>query len=64
MEKWAKRESLPEYFQAGIRWAFFSPIRCHAILWGSSPEYEMAEKDSTNDEAVGYEVTGGTWKNY
>ena len=23
----------------------------------------MAEKDSTNDEAVGHEVTGGTWKN-
>jgi len=23
----------------------------------------MAEKDSTNDEAVGYEGTGGTWNN-
>jgi len=26
-----------------------------------SPEYETAEKDSTNDKAVGYEETGGTW---
>ena len=42
-----------------LRYLLANPL---IILWGSSPEYEMAEKDSTNDEAVGHEVTGGTWK--
>ena len=58
----SKRKSLPEDFQAGIRFAFFLPIRCRFILCGSSTEYEMAEKDSTNDEAVSHEETGGTWE--
>jgi hypothetical protein len=35
-----------------------NPLPCHYLRL--APEYEMAEKDSTNDEAVGYEVTGGT----
>ena len=35
-----------------------NPLPCHSLRL--DPEYEMAEKGSTNDEAVSHEVTGGT----
>ena len=36
-----------------------NPLPCHSLRL--IPEYEMAEKGSTNDKAVSHEVTGGTW---
>ena len=35
-----------------------NPQPCHSLRL--VPEYEMAEKGSTNDEAVSHEETGGT----
>ena len=43
-----------------LRFLLANPLPCHSLRL--VPEYEMAEKDSTNDEAVGYEETGGTWE--
>ena len=42
-----------------LRFLLANPLPCHSLRL--VPEYEMAEKGSTNDEAVSHEVTGGTW---
>ena len=44
-----------------LRYLLANPLPCHSLRL--VPEYEMAEKGSTNDEAVSHEETGGTWNN-
>ena len=41
-----------------LRFLLANPLPFHSLRL--VPEYEMAEKGSTNDEAVGHEETGGT----
>ena len=41
-----------------LRFLLANPLPCHSLRL--VPEYEMAEKGSTHDVAVGHEKTGGT----